>query len=626
MQLKKIIVLFIFMNAYADQITVINNSDYDIYGGIYYYPSSYTLISRENIPLATSLIQVPAKSRATIERPDRKWFYNRDFLFSLNKDDLKSNLNRDEYKNMPRVNIGTFQGDTYIINIQDGLFYASTQESSYTLPITTMIDKAKNRLELETFGRLRKFYEDDKSKDKQADVKVGSQLSEGEKQYLSARMSKVKLAQEKLLDLKLKDDEVLKIAFCGSGGGYRAMIATTGSVVGAQKIGLLDASTYFASLSGSTWMLSAWTQMGISPEEFKNQLIPRVKENLFSGLSENVKNIASYLFKKYIFDEPLSLIDLYGMLLANKLLSGLGRNIQDIVLSDQAGRVASGDWIYPIYTAVITKTMPYQWIEFTPHEIGSSYLNSYVPTWAFGRKFLQGKSINFAPEQSLGFFMGIWGSAFSANFKEIYKNVQNLLSPTLANALKYGTQELKFGTMRMYPAKLFNYTRGMLNLPLNQQETITLIDAGLGCNLPAVPLFRKERNIDVMIFLDASQDVNEALELKCAQAYAQANNLKFPPIDYTNIGQKVISVFQDEKDPTVPIVIYMPRIKNIKYSPNFDPTANILSGGYLSTDNFAYTPEQFTTFSGLTEFNMVDSKDIIINVLKNLILSRRKNK
>jgi phospholipase A2 len=54
-------------------------------------------------------------------------------------------------------------------------------------------------------------------------------------------------------------------------------------------------------------------------------------------------------------------------------------------------------------------------MEFTPYECGIAQdVNLYVPTFAFGRKFNQGLSTDFAVEPSLALLQATWGSAFCA--------------------------------------------------------------------------------------------------------------------------------------------------------------------------------------------------------------------
>ncbi len=57
--------------------------------------------------------------------------------------------------------------------------------------------------------------------------------------------------------------------------------------------------------------------------------------------------------------------------------------------------------------------------------------------------------------------------------------------------------------------------------------------------------------------------------LRWAEEYMRTKGLKFPPIDYTQADTQVMSIFKDEQDPTCPIVVYFPRIKNDAYSTSF---------------------------------------------------------
>lgn len=620
---------FVFIIQAVDNVTVHNKTEDTLYAAVYYYPSSHTLTKRKAEKVG-NIVTLNASQNALLSRPNRKNGYDRDVLFSTNRKSLKDQLTREEFKILPKFNIGTLEGNEFYITKEDGVYKNYTALNwKYIKPATKKASEISDTLSEAALKQMRKLFESHEYGQRVAHVRTGTDLSQEEKNYLEMRKPKVKAALEKLTGLKLADDEVLRIAFSGSGGGYRAMVSTLGSVIGAHETGLLDAITYFSALSGSTWMLAPWTIMGITPAQFREQLIPRISEALFPQWTKlKTAEIAEQALKKFVFGEPVSLIDLYGALLGRRLL-GNGVNPYAITLGSQISRIAHGDWVFPIYTAVVTKTEPYQWVEFTPYEIGSDYLGGYVPSWALGRKFSQGKSTTFSPPQPLGFYMGIWGSAFSANFKEIYQNTIDQISPKqLRDALQYGTEELKVGNTRLLPAKVFNYTRGIPGLPRNQEETLTLIDAGLSCNLPGVPLLKKERSVDVLVFLDASQFVDGATELKCVEAYARKNNIKFPVINYKDIGKKTVSIFKDEKDPSVPVVIYLPRIKNDKYSKTFDPSENIAKGGYARTDNFAYTPEEVRQLSGLTEFNMKESKDAIINALRDAILARRdvKNK
>ena len=109
-------------------------------------------------------------------------------------------------------------------------------------------------------------------KDSAAVVRVGNELHAEEQAYLVKRKPKVKVALEKMLGRSLEDLYVPTIAIVGSGGGYRAMLGTIGSLLAAEKIGLLDATTYITALSGATWAVAPWISTGKSLSEFKDYI------------------------------------------------------------------------------------------------------------------------------------------------------------------------------------------------------------------------------------------------------------------------------------------------------------------------------------------------------------------
>jgi phosphopantetheinyl transferase (holo-ACP synthase) len=53
----------------------------------------------------------------------------------------------------------------------------------------------------------------------------------------------------------------------------------------------------------------------------------------------------------------------------------------------------------------------FQWFEMSPLEIGCAETQRYVPTWAWGRTFVSGKSVDRKPEQSMSLLLGQCTSA-----------------------------------------------------------------------------------------------------------------------------------------------------------------------------------------------------------------------
>lgn len=474
----------------------------------------------------------------------------------------------------------------------------------------------------------------------QAVVRTGSSLPIEEKNVINKRLILNKSAQEKLLGQNLQDKQTLKIAFCASGGGYRAMICTLGSLIGAQEIGLLDCILYTSSLSGSTWLIGPWTQLQTDLNSIKQIISKNLQTNDKIGNkglllphfneADQIDEVINNCVTKLVFDQKITSVDLWGALIINNLLCPMD-NRQLLKMSQQHETIKNGSWPFPIYTAIEpTGNALYEWFEFTPYEVGSTYLNAYIPTWSFGRKFENGRSVGFktinaiehAPEKPFGFFLGIFGSAYTVNLEDLYKmmDLENKIIQKLKPIPESAIKELLnvIDDKRFIPAEIPNFTYNMTNSSIKNQQNLTFVDAGIDFNLPFPPLLRTERQIDVIFAFDASDPIGNADGLKGAQDYAKAHGLKFPNIDYTNIDKKSISIFSDE-DPQIPMVIYMPKIKdnslpeinNNKLLKNFDPN----NCDYCSTFNFAYSQQEFDQLCELTRFNLVQNKEKIKNAL-----------
>jgi hypothetical protein len=483
-----------------------------------------------------------------------------------------------------------------------------------------------------------------------ASVRAGLDLPVEEQLLMQRRKTYTTPALEKFLGIALPEGQTLNIGFCGSGGGYRAMLSTVGFLNGASKIGLLDTVDYMSALSGSTWALGPWTSLDIPIDQFRAQLINKT-QNMLSIAGKEILPAPDHdqlltLFKilqlKYLFHQAITSVDLWGAMIANKLFEGLSDR-QNIYLSDQRKIIEDGKHIFPIYTAVHPlEKLNYDWFEFTPYEAGSTNLAAFTPIWAFGRKFLNGTSISsttvsgkqFAPEQTLGFYLGIFGSAFTVNLNEILDmmrqdeavdnqdvnalEIKVKIIEKLASSLA-GIKDLR--QARISPAQVMNFTHGLDGSPLKDLKKLTLVDAGLAFNLPLPPLLRPERQLDIIFIFDASADVGMAGELKKAERYARANNLPFPEIDYNQAKTQAISVFRDETNRKIPTIIYMPLIKDLSLPSiasdprftDFDPKACV-EKDYCSTFNFQYEQEEFETLTLLTEHNLADNRELIATV------------
>lgn len=576
------------------------------------------------------------------------------------KELLKKELNEKEINALFHINIGRMRGfNVYLYTADGGLLGASTSLSHDVVagaqavarfPITAAQKTAALAVKPLQYAIKQKqpaILKNPHAKDV-ATIRVGNELCAQERAYLAQRKPKVREALSRFMGTEIAQAEVPTIALVCSGGGYRAMLGTSGDLVGLEAIKLLDAVTYMVGLSGSTWAINYWTVTGGSAHDMRERLIKKVPRGIKKLSSLELHKLVDALLVKWAFNQQITLVDLYGGLLANVLFDEEGNSRQRVHLSSEAERIKEGAFIFPIYTSISGKEeKDRKWYEYTPYEIGGAWLGRYVPTWAYGRRFADGRSQDFAPEQSLGYLCGTFGSAFAVTFERIVKemagasldtvldsvaaDLEKAYVPGIAISLMRLVVEKLFKT-RISSARVFNFAAAMPGSPVRKQEKLSFVDAGLAFNLPYPPVSgeRPERRADVIIFLDISATVKDAPELRKAEAYAREHSLPFPAINYDGIDTRAVSIFKDENNLAAPLVIYAPCAKDeklvagylgkktlhelVRRIEHFDVNACIQKS-FCNTFNFEYKPEEARQLSTLTEFNIRASEQKIREAL-----------
>jgi len=350
------------------------------------------------------------------------------------------------------------------------------------------------------------------------------------------------------------------------------------------------------------------------------------------------------LSPKYLLKQQLSSVDVYGTLLAQVLLSPEQRKLH---LTNQWDKVKNGLRPFPIYNAVsITNSndplQNYFWNEFNPLEIRNLDLQLSIPTYAFGSEFDAGKSKLIAPEQSVGYLMGTYGSAYLIDLLDIDKILSDLrnaahkaghdqaarylIAATLINLINL--VPITYKQMRLLPSLTNNPFKNstFANLPPSLKSATKLLfaDAGIAYNIPGRPLLRKSRGLNVLIIGDTSGDLVDTTQMPPELEKFFRDAQKVFGYNYTQVDDNrtpTLKLYKDMKNPQAPRIIYF----NFMKDPNLiekgmaDPTLaplitqNNLSqfdynciavGGYCNTFNFQYMVEQFKQLSGIAEFNI----------------------
>ncbi|KLO19485.1 FabD/lysophospholipase-like protein [Schizopora paradoxa] len=424
-----------------------------------------------------------------------------------------------------------------------------------------------------------------------AEVRLGDDLCLSERAFLRDRRRKMKSSFAKLfgvLESEIDDRDVPIVALACSGGGFRAMINTTGSLVGASKSGLLDCVTYTSGISGSCWALGA-LYSGVAgsfdPVAAAQHLRKRITTSYLDMSTldmlitspTNKYLLAGLLRKANAQLGSVSLTDLYGTLLSARLF--VPENTADIDFTrlslfhfQRAIRDASLP--LPIFTAIsreipsslekplaqtiekgrvsvdadrkyavrreeqeIAQQIPWLWFEFTPFEVGCDELGAWIPSWSLGRRFEYGKSTEHIPEVSFSILSGIFGSAFCASLHYYVIEIQPILRQLPSQLYQWindiiSEQDLDV-IHPVVPNELPNFVKGLdgylkRNSPqgITERDYLGFMDAGAELNIPYYPLFR--RDVDCIVALDASAD-SQDLWFTRAEEYALKRGLRTWP-------------------------------------------------------------------------------------------------
>lgn len=470
-----------------------------------------------------------------------------------------------------------------------------------------------------------------------ASLRLSSSISEEEKELINKRLEVCSNNLSKRLNLQLTTKTTPRIAICSSGGSFRATLSSYGIHKGLAKIGLLDSCLYSAGISGATWFMFPWLWRGKNIYEYESLLVDQLTTDLKHTLL-NTNQITLALAKKRSFGQPISLVDVAGACLGIKFFSQMSIAGLSCYMSDIKFKLKDGSYPFPIGSAIMpTHDKEFEWFEFTPIEIGCEKFNSYVPTWAFGRKFENGHSLDFSPEQTLSYMLAIFGSAYEANLYDLnrllneLRDVQpqkedkfNKFKSYILKHLNFAKEKIAsstFGDIRISPAKINNFLYKLYN-PYNNElydrNFINLIDAGISINIPFQPLLRKERNIDIIIVCDASLFIKN--ELSRSIAYAKKENLNFPKINICDLDEVTrkddnsILIFKDEENPDAPTLIYVPIIPDTQ-----------IAKKHFGTFKTRYTPEESKRLISIAEEKILQNENQILQVIKDVTLGKLQN-
>ncbi|SAL97604.1 hypothetical protein [Absidia glauca] len=401
-----------------------------------------------------------------------------------------------------------------------------------------------------------------------------------------------------VLDVEMEDIPIIGIA--SSGGGYRAMLGLTGYLKAMKDSGALDCVTYIAGISGSTWAMSLYYSVlaKCDPDTMVHHLKSHVGTHIASvshvlslaaDSTQNAKLLLQGIGQRYLQQSTVNLVDLFGTLIGATLYTRTALPRQDktnqgdndddkeellldkkdMKLSSQRRFFEDGSQPMPIYCVVrqdlgadepqepdkerspgqeaegVSKKEDtedddqahiYQWFEFTAYEFGSEELDAWIPMWAFGRKFANGKNTERLPEQRLDSLLGMFGSAFAASVIHFYQEIRSVLP---ASSLRMADETIGRYQKSLsvyhpispavYPNPFYTFNSQSQHPDLCLSEQIHLMDAGMDNNIPFFPLI-SQRKADIILAVDLSADIQTAPHFDRAEGYVKRHGIEGWPV------------------------------------------------------------------------------------------------
>ncbi|NXO50570.1 PA24E phospholipase, partial [Aramus guarauna] len=454
------------------------------------------------------------------------------------------------------------------------------------------------------------------------DARLGFDLCTDEQDFLQNRRKVVAAALKDVLHLEedLQEHEVPIVAVTTAGCGIRALTAMYGSILGLQKLRVLDCVSYISGSSGTTWtMTKLYEDADWSRKDLGEIIIEARKQaakcKMGAFCLRSLRNYYRELSQRTQAGHKTSFIDLWGLMIESMLNDGKCHHR----LSDQRRAVNQGQNPLPIYLAlnvkdkVATKDFR-EWVEFTPYEVGFLKYGAFIRAEDFGSEFFMGRLMKKLPESRICFMQGMWSSIFSKNLLDAWHAADNsedfwhrwtqdkvteieeqpdlpekpyematcMFTPTsgLSTALR------DILTDRPAVSKYHSFLRGfqMHNEYIQQEhfrrwkdtlldtspndlrgnsEHLELVDAAFFFETSCPPLMRPERKVDVIIHLNYTGG-SQTLPLEQACRYFSEQGIPFPSIglkdDEKNL--KECYMFDGADTPGAPLLLYFPLVND----------------------------------------------------------------
>ncbi|XP_070791868.1 cytosolic phospholipase A2 epsilon-like [Pituophis catenifer annectens] len=518
---------------------------------------------------------------------------------------------------------------------------------------------------------------------KSPDMRLGFDLCPEEQDFICKRKKYVAAALKNVLQLEgeLQDNEVPVVALMTTAGGVRSMTAMYGSLLGLQKLNLLNCISYITGLSGTTWtMINLFRDPYWSHKNLEGMIMDVRKQVMKNKLCcfsvDNLKYYEKEIWNRHDEGHKLTFADLWGLILESMFYDKPNPH----KLSDQRQAINLGQNPLPIYLALNVKkrysTLDFkEWVEFTPYEVGFLKYGAFINAEDFGSEFYMGHMMKKIPESRLCFMQGMWSNIYSQNLLDalylaehsedfwhrwtrprMYEIEEDIppwlpkrpyVQPTRLFIPNGSVSDVirDVITMRPVVGSYSNFIKGLQfndkylennnfsmwkdtvldcnpNHLTESEEYLELVDTAFFINTSCPPLLRPERQVDIIIHLNYSGGSQE-LPLDLSTRYYHHQGIPFPKTVLTEEDRKHLKecyLFDDAESPKAPILLYFPLVCDSfqKYkAPGVERSPNEMDDGYADITSTIFSPYA----TGILQYSEEDFNKLInltsYNILNN---------
>ena len=502
------------------------------------------------------------------------------------------------------------------------------------------------------------------------------ELSGLEEEFLNKRLVLARIHQEKVLKKEhITKDETLRIGLVLSGGGTPSYIAAIGFMHGLNDLNILNCATYAAAVGGASGALLKYVVNNGDITKMIEAVRAQAESKTFNPfiVTPELKNdlpviARDVLWPRMVFKRNLSNADLFGALLIRKILPELTDKLHRTFLYDLENISRTGDILFPLFNSVLNVRERINWLEFSPIEITELSSLVAVPSFAFDRKYEDGEAQDRGPTKDLGSLLGNWWESTDIDItlnthEQTEKRILETLLDEINNLFKQeansifdksaGTLEAIQNQALVFILDTFSFVglkeKTFVNNPwfefedapgwLNDPQKLHLKNAVTECSIAGQSLLRKDRKMDVIFILDASESKVERTDLNDFFAYAKKIGHSYIRID--NQKNETFGVYEDAKGKG-PGVVYINNIKNkgaftdtyLKYRTKLRTFANTYNlqkfdpetcnqGSVCTIFDYDLNKELFDGFFGLASYNIQYNEKAILQALERFYTKKR---